>query len=52
MRIGKPLEHLQLALKAATSFSRPGESITTILRQLSYAGYLVYDAAIWVCLPR
>lgn len=47
MRLGKPLEHLQIALKAANSFSRPGESITTILRQLSYAGYLVYDAALW-----
>ncbi|KAH8120415.1 peroxisomal biogenesis factor 11 [Phellopilus nigrolimitatus] len=47
MRIGKPLEHLQAALKATNSFARPAEQTTTILRQLGYAGYLIYDAAIW-----
>ncbi|EJD03852.1 PEX11-domain-containing protein [Fomitiporia mediterranea MF3/22] len=47
LRLGKPLEHLQAALRAASSFTRPGEQITTILRQLCYAGYLIYDAAVW-----
>lgn len=48
MRVGKPLEHLQAALKALNSSARPGEQITTVLRQLSYASYLIYDAAVWV----
>lgn len=42
------MEHLQAALKAANNFSRPGEQIFTILRQLCYGGYLIYDAAAWV----
>lgn len=49
MRLGKPLEHLQAALRAAQVAAEPGEQITTICRQLGYFGYLTYDALVWVC---
>ena len=49
MRLGKPLEHLQAALKAATAAGKPAEQLTTIGRQLGYFGYLTYDALVWVC---
>jgi hypothetical protein len=48
MRLGKPLEHLQSALRATASTGPMGEQITTIGRQLGYAGYLAYDSIIWV----
>ena len=48
MRLGKPLEHLQAALRAAQVAAQPGEQITTICRQLGYFGYLTYDALVWV----
>jgi peroxin-11B len=48
MRLGKPLEHLQAALRAAQHVATPAEQITTIGRQLGYAGYLIYDVAVWV----
>lgn len=48
MRIGKPLEHLQAALKALNSNSRTSEQVATVLRQLGYASYLIYDALVWV----
>ena len=48
MRLGKPLEHLQAALRAASSVGQPGEQITTIGRQLGYFGYLTHDALVWV----
>lgn len=48
MRLGKPLEHVQAALRAATSTGPMGEQITTIGRQLGYTGYLAYDTIIWV----
>jgi peroxin-11B len=47
MRLGKPLEHLQAALGAAQNAGHLGEQITTIGRQLAYAGYLTYDAIVW-----
>ena len=50
MRLGKPLEHLQAALKASqsTALSRQSaERFTTVARQLSYAGYLTLDAVVW-----
>lgn len=47
MRLGKPLEHLQAALRATQSAGPSGEQITSIGRQLAYAGYLTYDALIW-----
>lgn len=48
MRLGKPVEHLQAALKAALSSAPAPEQITTIGRQLGYFGYLTYDAIVWV----
>jgi len=50
MRLGKPLEHLQAALKATQSATLSQHSIerfTTIARQLSYTGYLTLDAVVW-----
>ncbi|KZP12064.1 peroxisomal biogenesis factor 11 [Athelia psychrophila] len=47
MRLGKGLEHLQAALRATQSSGPAGEQITTIGRQLAYAGYLTYDALVW-----
>lgn len=47
MRLGKPIEHLQAALRAAQSTGEPAEQITTICRQLGYFGYLTYDAFVW-----
>ncbi|OJA10839.1 hypothetical protein AZE42_00293 [Rhizopogon vesiculosus] len=47
MRLGKPAEHLQAALRAAQSTSEVGEQLTTIGRQLAYFGYLTYDAVVW-----
>jgi peroxin-11B len=48
MRLGKPLEHLQAALRATANDGPIGEQITAIGRQLAYAGYLAYDSIIWV----
>ena len=48
MRLGKPLEHLQAALKAATAPGPAIEQLTTIGRQLVYFGYLSNDALVWV----
>lgn len=48
MRLGKPMEHLQAALRATQSAApHPAEQITTIGRQLGYFGYLTYDALVW-----
>ncbi|KZT74765.1 peroxisomal biogenesis factor 11 [Daedalea quercina L-15889] len=47
MRLGKPIEHLQAALRAAQVAAEPGEQITTICRQLGYFGYLTYDTLVW-----
>ncbi|KAI3622802.1 peroxisomal biogenesis factor [Moniliophthora roreri] len=47
MRLGKPMEHLQAALRACLSQSSPAEQITTIGRQLGYFGYLTLDAVVW-----
>ncbi|KAE9410972.1 peroxisomal biogenesis factor 11 [Gymnopus androsaceus JB14] len=47
LRLGKPLEHLQAALKAALVSGPAGEQITTIGRQISYFGYLSFDALVW-----
>jgi len=48
MRLGKPVEHLQAALRAAQSPTELGEQLATIGRQLAYFGYLTYDAIAWV----
>ncbi|KAF8912784.1 peroxisomal biogenesis factor 11 [Gymnopilus junonius] len=47
MRLGKPVEHLQAALKATFSSGPVEETITTIARQLGYFAYLSYDAIVW-----
>jgi peroxin-11B len=50
MRLGKPMEHLQSALKATQLKAPAVEQLTTIGRQIGYAGYLTYDALAWVSL--
>ncbi|KAF7436947.1 Peroxisomal membrane protein PMP27 [Pleurotus ostreatus] len=47
MRLGKPMEHLQSAAKAALAPGTPVEQITTIGRQLGYFGYLTFDSFVW-----
>ncbi|KAF8642399.1 hypothetical protein AX16_009665 [Volvariella volvacea WC 439] len=47
MRLGKPMEHLQAALKASLGSGPATEQITTIARQLCYFFYLAYDALVW-----
>ncbi|KAK1228369.1 Peroxisomal membrane protein PMP27 [Marasmius sp. AFHP31] len=47
MRLGKPLEHLQAAVRAILATGSPVEQITTIARQLGYFGYLTLDAIVW-----
>lgn len=47
LRLGKPVEHLQLALKAAMAAAPPAEQMSTIARQLAYFGYLSFDALVW-----
>ncbi|KIL70703.1 hypothetical protein M378DRAFT_194965 [Amanita muscaria Koide BX008] len=47
LRLGKPVEHLQAALRAALSNGPFGEQLTTIARQISYFGFLTYDAFVW-----
>jgi hypothetical protein len=48
LRLGKPLEHLQAALKATQLQAPTAEQFTSVARQLGYAGYLTYDALLWV----
>jgi peroxin-11B len=48
MRLGKPMEHLQAALRALHNASHNPEQVTTVGKQLCYCGYLVYDTFIWV----
>ncbi|KAF8622241.1 hypothetical protein AX15_007180 [Amanita polypyramis BW_CC] len=47
LSLGKPIEHLQAALRAVLANGPIGEQITAIARQLSYFVYLTYDAVIW-----
>jgi len=47
MRLGKPMEHLQAALRATFSSGPINETITTIARQIGYFGYLSTDAVVW-----
>ena len=49
MRLGKPMEHAQAAVRAALAPGVAVEQITTIGRQLSYFGYLFHDTLVWVC---
>jgi peroxin-11B len=49
MRLFKPMEHIQAALRASIAASPyRGEQFTTIARQVAYAGYLSYDMFIWL----
>lgn len=52
MRLGKPIECLQAALKASFSPGPVAEIITMVARQVGYFSYLNYDALIWVCNPQ
>jgi len=47
LRLGKPFEHLQSALRAAQSTGDIKEQLMAIARQLGYFGYLAYDAVVW-----
>jgi peroxin-11B len=47
LRLGKPLEHAQAALRATNAPGPVTEQVTTIARQVGYCGYLIYDAAVW-----
>ena len=47
MRLGKPMEHLQAAVKAM-AVADPVLKITAIARQLGYALYLANDHLVWV----
>lgn len=51
MRLGKPIEHLQAALRAAQTTGEVAEQLATIGRQIGYFGYLTYDAVVWVGIP-
>lgn len=50
MRIGKPLEHMQAAVKGL-DISDSVLKATTVGRQIGYAGYLFNDMLVWVCSP-
>ncbi|GJN89776.1 hypothetical protein Rhopal_002765-T1 [Rhodotorula paludigena] len=47
MRVGKPLEHLQAAVKGL-DLTDPVLKLTTVGRQLGYAGYLINDMLVWL----
>ncbi|TFL06595.1 peroxisomal biogenesis factor 11 [Pterulicium gracile] len=47
LRLGKPVEHLQAALRASTAPGPALEQVTAAGRQLAYFLYLSYDAFVW-----
>lgn len=47
MRLGKPVEHLQAALKTAFAPGPALETIVSVARQIAYFAYLSYDALSW-----
>ena len=47
LRLAKPVEHLQAALRGTQTTGPLGEQLTTVARQLSYFFYLAYDAVVW-----
>ncbi|KAF7307026.1 Peroxisomal biogenesis factor [Mycena indigotica] len=47
MRLGKPFEHLQAALRAALSAGPALEQLLAVARQLAYFFYLSLDALAW-----
>jgi hypothetical protein len=48
LRLGKPMEHLQAALRASLTPGPAAEQVVNIGRQLGYFGYLTLDAFAWV----
>ena len=48
MRLFKPLENLQAALRAMQSPTTSLEQLTAIGQQLGYFGYVTYDMIVWV----
>jgi hypothetical protein len=49
MRLGKPMEHLQAALRASASDGFSAETLLFIARHVGYFAFLSYDAIAWVC---
>ncbi|KAJ7110083.1 peroxisomal biogenesis factor 11 [Mycena epipterygia] len=47
LRLGKPMEHLQAALRAALTTAPASEQILTIARQIAYFLYLSFDTFSW-----
>lgn len=47
LRLAKPVDHLQAALRATQTTGPLGEQITTAARQFAYFLYLTYDAVVW-----
>lgn len=47
LRLGKPVEHLQAALRLSLATGPTLEQITAIARQIAYCGFLIYDAIVW-----
>jgi len=47
LRLGKPVEHLQAALRLSLASAPPIEQITAVSRQIAYFGYLSHDAFVW-----
>ena len=49
MRLGKPMEHLQAALRASASDTSSVETLLFIARHIGYFAFLSYDTIAWVC---
>jgi len=49
MRLGKPMEHLQAALRASASDRSSVETLFLIAKHVGYFAFLSYDAIAWVC---
>jgi peroxin-11B len=47
MRLGKPMEHLQAALRASASDGFSAETLLFIARHVGYFAFLSYDAIAW-----
>jgi hypothetical protein len=47
LRLAKPVEHLQAALRATQTPGPLGEQLTAAARQVAYFLYLTYDAIVW-----
>ncbi|KAK2461818.1 hypothetical protein APHAL10511_006281 [Amanita phalloides] len=47
LRLGKPIEHLQAALRSALAPGPLAEQLTTIAKQASYFAFLTFDSVVW-----